>query len=49
MCCSVSEIMLCKEKQFKQMIFGRKTALKDKSGVGIIVNYSRDYTGVNGV
>ena len=23
--------------------------LKDKSGVGIIVDYSRDYTGVNGV
>ena len=23
--------------------------LKDKSGVGIIVDYSRDYTAVNGV
>ena len=27
----------------------RKHLLKDKSGVGIIVDYSRDYTVVNGV
>ena len=26
-----------------------KSALKDKSGIGIIIDYSRDYTVVNGV
>ena len=40
---------MSKAKLVWEMLESPEMALKDKSGVGIIVDYSRDYTLVNGV
>ena len=39
--------MICSEPSVFDIVI--KVAMKDKSGVGIIVDYSRDYAVVNGV
>ena len=41
--------LLTRPKVLLPSLLNQKLVLKDKSGVGIIVDYSRDYTVVDGV
>ena len=43
------ECLLCKLSYGRMRKFTKLIGLKDKSGVVIIVDYSRDYTAVNSV